>query len=215
MEPFKRKLRSRLRYILGRNIIAAIAISFAATGIAQRPATVQHAVTAVTASLGPLLPGISGAPPTAALRFRLSLARSAGVRAYQINAVSNFVFTPVAPAEGGKSITASDLGLGVAGISLQGVTGNVIIAEGFNYDPSTVKGRNGQVSYEGATSGRATLADLLSGREILRIENISGSRVSAGPIELTLTLRFAMQPQFLTPGSFSGAITLFAVEITS
>ena len=52
------------------------------------------------------------------------------------------------------------------------------------------------------------------GREILRAEKRAGN-APATAVDLTIMLKLAVQPQFFTPGGFSGTITLIVSEATS
>ncbi|HUQ90223.1 MAG TPA: hypothetical protein VM120_01000 [Bryobacteraceae bacterium] len=164
-----------------------------------------------SASFGSLVPLGLGAPSIVAVPFRLSIPSALAVRGYRLTAVSNFVFSPSRPADGGKSIAASDIGVGLAGITLTGANTDLAVTPGFDYDPAAVRGANGSSHYAGAAAGRANLADLMPGRDILRVGRIPAGSVR-GTADLNLTLKLVVQPQFLTPGGFSGMITLVAAE---
>jgi hypothetical protein len=171
------------------------------------------AMVAQTESLGPLLPGSSGAPAMAAVPFHLSIPQTTGARGYTVIAMSSLNFTPAASAAGGRTLAVSDLGVGISGISVMPATNaNVTIASGFDYDPMAVRGNSGSSAYAGAAAGQATLSDLLQPREVLRIGKTAGKSAAAGPAELNLVVRVALRPQFFTPGNFSGTITLIVEE---
>jgi hypothetical protein len=132
-----------------------------------------------------------------------------------VTAVSNFVFTPSANADGGKSITAADIGISVVGISpAVGFAGNAVIAAGFDYDPE-VSGHNGTTkngSPNGAAFGRGTLGDLQSGRDVVRVGGSATGKGAPALGQLNLTLKLAIPTQYFTPGSFSGSVTLMVME---
>jgi len=164
-----------------------------------------------TASFGPLIPGGAGGPPIIVLPIRLSIPQSTATRRYRISAVSSFSFMPAAPAAGGKTISASDIGIGVTGVTTPTGNPRPSISAGFDYDPSTVgRGKGGSSPYTGAANGRATLADLTQSREILQVDQMPVANVPGGNTDLTVTMKLAVQPQFFTPGAWSGAITLIA-----
>jgi hypothetical protein len=111
-----------------------------------------------------------------------------------------------APAEGGRTIDAGDIGIGVTAISPDG---NARIAPGFAYDPSTVRSERGRNPYSGAAAGRATLDDLRTPRAI--VLGIGGDRER--PVTLTLTL--GILPRFFTPGAFTITVTVTAQDDSS
>jgi hypothetical protein len=156
-----------------------------------------------------MVPGGVGAASVVALPFHLSIPQATAAHGYEVTAVSNFVFTPTASAAGGKTIAASDVGVGITAISsTSGPNSAMTISAGFDYDPATVNGTNGSSPYTGAVNGRATLSDLLPGRIVLKI--IPAGLLTGGTAALSLTVKMAAQPQFLTPGGFSGTVTLVA-----
>jgi hypothetical protein len=90
---------------------------------------------------------------------------------------------------------------------------NNVIAAGFDYDPADMS-RNGRpAAYTGAAASRATLADLLAGREIFRGEKPGGKGRAGRDDQLVLAIKLGMLPQFVTPGSFYGTITLTVSEV--
>lgn len=166
-----------------------------------------------TAYFGPLSPGKVGTPSAVALPFHLSISDATAARGYRATAVSSFTFTPATSAAGGKTITAADIGVGVVGASSTfGALGNAVIATGLDYDPSAVSGNSKASRNAGAIAERATLADLLSGREIVRIGKVHPGTVPPGQGDLILTVKVAVPTQYFTPGSFSGSITLIVVQ---
>jgi hypothetical protein len=176
--------------------LAVTADSAVASLLASEPGGTQQ-----TVSFGSLSPTALGAPRTVVLPVRLSVPSTAA-REYRVRAVATFVFTPATPTQQGRTLTASDIGVGIASVSPAGRAGSSErhrIAAGFDYDPAVVNRADGVIPYQGATVGRATLADLLAGREILRGEKRG---------DLVLTIKLGVLSQFVTPGTFSGTIML-------
>ena len=154
---------------------------------------------AQTASFGTLVPRGTGGPVTVTMPFSLAVPSAFASRAYRVNATGSCTFMPAAPAAGGKTIADSDIGIGIVAVSPE--TG-MTIAPGLDYDPGAVGSSGGRSLYSGAAGGRATIADLRSGREILR-----GDKAPAGN-QLNLSVKVATVPQFVTPGSLSCQIVL-------
>jgi hypothetical protein len=152
-----------------------------------------------TASFGALTPNRSGTPVGVTLLYSLPIPSAFTSLAYQVNATGSCTFTPAAPAAGGKTISDSDIGIGL--IATNPATG-VTIAPGLNYDPGTVTGSKGRAMFAGVAGGQATIADLRSGRAILR-----GDKAPSGN-QLSVSLRVATVPQFVTPGNLSCQIVL-------
>ncbi len=171
------------------------------------------AAMAQSVSFGPLVPGKAGTPAAVLVPFHLTIAKATAAAGYGVTAVSTFVFMPAAPSAGGRSITAADIGVGISEVSSTlGANGNPVIATGFDYDPAAVRGAHGSSTLTGAASGRASLADLLFNREVLRAAKFSGGSVPSGGGDLTLNVKIAVPTQFFTPGSFSGTITLSVAQ---
>ncbi len=168
-----------------------------------------HVALIQAATFGPLVPHGSRAA-TLSLPVHLSIPLRAASRGYRVSAVASLVVTPAT--SGGKSLTAADIGVGILSVSSARGANTVAIAPGFDYDPAAVSGKNGAAPYTGAATGRAALTDLLSGREILRAEKMPGGRHPANPVDLDLTFKLAVVPQFFSPGSFSGTITLTVLD---
>ena len=184
--------------ILKVKLVLALAATVAA-GQVKPPALLPPAAQAQTASFGTLAPSRSGGPVGVTLNYSLPIPPAFVSHAYRVNATGSCAFIPAAPAAGGKTIADSDIGIGIVSASPQA---GVAITPGLDYDPGAVRGANGRPMYAGAASGRATIADLRSGREILR-----GDKAPAGSV-LNLGLRVATVPQFVTPGSLSCQIVL-------
>ena len=154
---------------------------------------------AQTASFGTLVPGPTGGPVTVTMPYTLSIPAVFAAKGFRVNATGSCSFLPSAPAAGGKTISESDIGIGIVTTS---TAPGLSIAPGMNYDPGAVKGANGKPMYAGASSGKATMADLRAGFDILR-----GDKAPAGN-QLNVSLRVATVPQFTTPGSLSCQIIL-------
>ena len=91
-----------------------------------------------------------------------------------------------------------------------GVRGAVVISAGFNYDPSAQSAVNGLTPFAGAPSGQATLADLAAGMKILSGNKVNNT-INTGSNTtnyLTVTMKFAVVPQYFTPANFSSVLTL-------
>jgi hypothetical protein len=126
-------------------------------------------------------------------------------------------FTPTGtdPDAGGTMISADDIGVGIVSVTpapgFDGVTPRSdVIAADVAYDPGSISGANGLTPY-GGTSGRATLANLISSpnRKILSGNKIHNSANSSGSSNyLTVTMRFGVVRQYFTPATFSGVIIL-------
>lgn len=179
-------------------VVLVLAATLAA-GQDNRPGIQPRAAQAQTASFGTLVPSRSGGPVGVTLPYSLAIPPAFASRAYRVNATGSCAFIPAAPAAGGKTIADSDVGIGIIAAS---PAAGVTIAPGLDYDPGAVRSANGRPMYAGAASGRATIADLRAGREILR-----GDKAPAGSV-LNLGLRVATVPQFVTPGSLSCQIVL-------
>ena len=148
-------------------------------------------LSAQTASFGPLLPGKMGTPTAVRLAFQLAIPGTAAVKGYRVHAVSSFTFTPSVQNDGGRDVTAKDVG-----VEIESVTSTM----------------GGTVSTAATMfGGKATLANFLTSPEIARIPGSAG-RVPATGVTLTLNLKIAVPSQYFTPGGISGTVTLFVVE---
>lgn len=156
-------------------------------------------------------PGTSNAPTSQTASFRIRTVNAAG---YNVSALATYSTNLSAPAGGGQTIGAADIGIGVTGVdaSPSGVLKPRAdtIAAGFDYNPATVNGINGLTPYTGRAAGMATLADivgssvtLLSGPQIAATEDKAGATNF-----ITVTITCALLPQYFTPGTFSAVIWL-------
>jgi len=197
-------LRQRTRYLI---VVWIMSMAMPATFAQRKKVSLRG--TTETVRFGPMVPGRSGAPMSVVLPVSLSISSATAARGFGVSVLSDFSFAPTSPASGGTTMTASDIGIGVIDVSwASGLSGIVTVAAGFDRDP--VASANGFRPL-GSSQVRATLADLKSPREVVRVEKIpvkSTLRVA----ELRLTLKLAARGQYLTPGTFSGTITLVVPE---
>jgi len=197
-------------------VCAALAIMMSRTkAIAQVLTDTSNGVLSASIPFGNLTPGTPTTPATTQIQFRI---RSNNDNGYRILASAVFNVTPTDLVQGGTTVSASDIGVGITSI----VPGNATrtprvdnIATGFNYDPATVSAVNGLTPYAGAASGRATVADLLaspnmtilSGPKIANNQGINNQNNF-----LTVTITFGLLGQFFTPSTLSGTLTVTLVD---
>jgi hypothetical protein len=193
-------------------VLLAFSIAAHGSGKSEQAAGKPLALATQTTSFGPVVPGALGAPASVTLLFSLPISQPTAALGYRVTGISSFVFTPTIPAAGGKSVTAAGLLVGIVSVSSSlGASSNAAIATGFNYDPAAIRGAGGTSAVSGAATGRATLADLLSGSEVLRAAASTG-KIPAIAGVLTVSMRIAVPTQFYTPGSFSGTISLIVSQ---
>ena len=192
--------------------VTSVALWFPISAFGQNNIITNTADAALvtTAAFGTLTPGLSATPASTQVTFRL---RSKNNTGYRVDGQASFTTTLLAVVAGGATVAASDVGVGITSIiPASGTTmprGDVI-SSGFNYDPSTLPAANGLTPFAGAASGQATLADLAGSTKIL-----SGNRIApnintgaASTNYLTVTMKFAVVPQYFTPANFSSVVTL-------
>jgi hypothetical protein len=201
----------------------ALVMLFAKTGWAQTTGTITitgSTPTAVsvtntsdgtltsTVALGSLTPAAGGTLMTSTVQARLR-----SNKAYTLSAqASALSISSPAAADGGASISLSDIGFGITAIDATGA--NVAtshtdtIASLFNYSSGFPAVTNGLTPFASGTNG--TLNDLTSNTQIL-----SGTRISAkGNLStnnnfVLVTFGIATLPQYFTPNSgFSTTVTL-------
>lgn len=161
-----------------------------------------------------LTPGTSTTPSSGQIQFRL---RTNSNNGYRVLASAVFTVVPTGAAQGGATLTASDIGMGISSMTYGSSvkTPRVdTVASGYNYDPATVPAVNGLTPYTGAASGQATLADLLATPNLTllagpRIANNQGTHATNF---ITVTITFGIVGQFYTPSTLSGTLTLTLVE---
>jgi len=189
-------------------ILLAMAATAAAFGQGKITDTSDATLVAVLA-MGTLTPANTSTLKTGQVQFRLRNKNGGG---YRLDAVA--VFTPGAAAtvNGGDTIAATDIGVGITSIdstaSLVDQPRTDVILAGFSYDPTTVSVINGLTPYTNAAGGKATLADLLTSKKILSGNRIDSTATLGNPNYLLITMKFGFLPQYFSPSSFSAVITL-------
>ena len=200
--------------------VGLIVLGFASQGFSQVLTDTSDATLTASLPFGTLTAGTSNTPDNVTLQFRIRDKNSAG---YNVQ-VTSATFTPTttAPVDGGSTITASDIGVGIVSVTpspaFNGVTPrNDVITSGFAYDPGTITGTNGLTPYGGLSGSpaRATVQDLIStpnikiltGNEI-HATSQSTAGANASKNYLTVTMRIGVLRQYFTPATFAGTITL-------
>jgi hypothetical protein len=176
----------------------------------HRVTNTTDAVLVATAGLGTLTPGSSSSPIATQVQFRVRSKQSTG---YRIDGQASFTATLLAAAAGGATVSAGDVGVGITSVApASGVTlpRTDVISAGFSYDPSMQSAVNGLTPFAGAASGQATLADLAAGMKILSGNKVDNNiNTGSGTTNyLTVTMKFAVVPQYFTPANFSSVLTL-------
>lgn len=206
-------LNSRRIRLCGAAIAVAMWIAPDVFAQTHRVTNTADAAMAAIAPFGTLTPGTSNAPQSTQIQFRLRSRRATVPGGYRVDAQANFVPTTVAPTAGGSTISASDIGVGITSI-LPAASVDMpradLVAPGFGYDPAAVLAVNGMTPFTGAGAGQATLADLIASRKILNGNRIAANvNIGAATTNfLTVTMTFAVVPQYFTPANFSALITL-------
>ena len=194
-------------------------LGFAAQGFSQVLTDTSNAALTTTLPFGTLTAGTSNTPDNVTVQFRIRDKNAAG---YNLQ-VTSATFTPTTTAavDGGSTIAASDIGVGIVSVTtppaFNGITPrNDVITSGFGYDPGAITGTNGLTPYGGLSGSpaRATVQDLIStpnikiltGNQIHTNENTNGTDKTKN--YLTVTLKFAVLRQYFTPATFSGTITV-------
>jgi hypothetical protein len=201
------------------SVVWLIVLIFSAEGFSQVLTDTSNASLTAALAFGTLTAGTSNTPDSQTLQFRI---RCSNVAGYKVK-VTSATFTPIttAPADGGSTIDASDIGVGIVAVTtpppFNGILPrNDVITGGFDYDPASITASNGLSPFGGLSGSpaRATFQDLisspdtqiLSGNQIHTSESASGA--NAPKNYLTVTMRFAVLRQYFTPATFSGTITL-------
>jgi hypothetical protein len=161
-------------------------------------------------------PGTSNLPTGKTVNFRLRCMNAAG---YQLEASAVYSMVGTAPDDGGRAIAASDIGVGITAIdaSKAGVLKprTDAIVSGFDYDPAAVTANNGLTPYTGKANGQATLADIVNNPQaaILTGPQVAADEDTSGAANfITVTMTFALVPQYFTPGTFTAIITLTSTQ---
>lgn len=186
-----------------------------AGAFAQVLTNTSDGVLSASIPFGNLTPGSSTTPASTQVQF---LIRSNSDTGYKIRASAVFNVIPTAAEQGGATVSASDIGVGITSL----VEGSSVrdprvdtIAAGFNYNPATVSAVNGLTPYTGMAAGLATLADLVANPNLTilsgpKIANNQGLNNQTN--FLTVTITFGLVGQFFTPCTLSGVLTLTIVN---
>jgi hypothetical protein len=206
--------------VLGRGmkvvVCAAVAIMMSrGKAIAQVLTNTSNGVLTASLPFGNLTPGTTTTPQSTQVQFRL---RSNNNNGYKVLASAVFNVTPTGLVQGGTTVSASDIGVGITSI----VPGNATktprvdtIATGFGYNPASVTSVNGLTPYAGAASGSATLEDILANPNmtILSGPTIANNQgINNQNNFLTVTITFGLVGQFFTPSTLSGILTITLVD---
>jgi hypothetical protein len=189
--------------------VPAVLGSSLAVAQTSRITNTSNTTLAATIASGSLIPAQSSLISGGSVQFRIRNSNNNGNR---VDATTTYSATTTAPVSGGATIAAGDIGVGITSVvPANGVNTNRsdVILPGFNYDPTAVVVTNGLTPYVGASGGQATIADLLTSKEILHGDKIAGNVNAGGNSNyLTVTLKAGILPQYFTPCSFSAVITL-------
>jgi hypothetical protein len=207
-----------LHGLVGTAVAVFAILALGGVGHAQRIQNTSDGTLSATLNFGTLTPGLSNTPASTSVQFRL---RSSNTTGYHVRVNSaTLTATPTSSTAGGTTISASDIGVGITAVTTApGFNGisprSDVIATGFNYDPAAVTATNGLSPYVGMASGQATLQDVINNPNV---KILSGNRIHSNTTAtgttnyLTVTLRFGVLRQFVTPANISGTITLEVVN---
>jgi hypothetical protein len=192
-----------------RVLLLAVAGTTAALGQVLTNTSDSNLVAVV--AMGSLTPANTSTTASGQMQLRLR-SKNANPNGYRLDAVATFTPGAAATVNGGDTIAATDIGIGITSIT---PAPNVDLPRadsilfGFNYDPSTVSATDGLTPYTNAAGGKATLADLLTSKKILSGNKIAQNEPIGNPNNyLQVTLTFGVLPQYFSPSSFSAVITL-------
>jgi hypothetical protein len=198
--------------------VCVVVLLFSGNAFSQRLQDGSNGVLTATVNFGALTPGVSNTPSATTVSYRI---RSNHVNGYRLRVVAA-TFNPAltAGADGGMTISASDIGVGLTSVALApGFTGITpradVITSGLNYNPSHVTAANGLTPFAGLASGQATLQDLIDNPNltILSGNRIHPNQLAAGAANfLTITLTFGVVRQYFTPATFTATLTLEIVD---
>ena len=198
--------------------VCAVVLLLSANAFSQRLQNGSNGVLTATVNFGALTPGFSSTPAGTTVNYRI---RSNHVNGYRVRVVAaTFNQATTAVADGGVTISASDIGVGISSVAVApGFTGITpradVIASGLNYDPSSVTAANGLTPFAGLASGQATLQDLIDNPNltILSGNRIHPNELAAGAANfLTITLTFGVVRQYFTPATFTATLMLEIVD---
>jgi hypothetical protein len=210
----------KTRYLV---LLTAACLAICQAGLAQTSGTItingtdpdafsitntSDATLSATVVLGVLTPATGGVLTNGSTQIRLR-----SNKAYYLNAQATALnITGPGAADGGNTISLSDLGFGVSSLDATGANvanhvGHTVVAL-FNYDPAAVAVTNGLTPYVPGTQG--TLNDITASTQILSGPRISTQgNISTDNNFILCTISVATLPQYFTPNtSFSTTITL-------
>lgn len=171
----------------------------------------RREATAHDAPLGILVPGRSGVPNAVEVAVTLSIPMAFTEKGFGVKALATGSFALAGRPSGGKTLAASDFGIGVVRAYSTPAAG-IKVTPGFDYDPAQVGDHQGSNPFTGLTGGRGTVDDLSSGREVLRVEKLSTQDKPQSTMDLTVVVKLASRPQYSSPGAFTGSIVLTVVQ---
>ena len=190
--------------------LAILALSAASPAYAQVLTSTSNGVLNSIVAHGTLTPGSSNIPSTTQVQFRIRCNSNQGYKV--IATLNSFTVTAMSPEEGGRTITSSDIGVGITFVDTS--TSGILtprtdtVAYGFDYNPGSVAAPNGIAPYVGAASGQATLSDLNS-TKILNGPRIATNENSSGTTNfITVTMTFGLLREYFTPATFTAVVGL-------
>lgn len=191
-------------------VLITLSLPISVFAQSHRITNTADAVLVASVGLGTLTPGSSATPVATQVQFRVRSRQAGG---YRVDCQASFTTTAFAPVAGGTTVSASDVGVGITSVTpASGVLlpRADVISAGFNYDPSTKSAVNGLTPFAGAASGQATLADLAAGMKILSGNKVDNNINTGGGTTnyLTITIKFAVVPQYFTPANFTSVVTV-------
>ena len=199
-----------------RVICAAVGTLFLhSAAVAQILTNTADGVLSASIPFGNLTPGTSTTPSSTQVQFRI---RSNSDTGYKVRVSAIFNVTPTSVVQGGATISASDIGVGITSLVNEPSVKTPrtdAIAAGFDYNPATVSAASGLSPYADAASGRATLADIIANPNltILSGPKITNNQGINSPSNfITVTVTFGLLGQFFTPSTLSGVLNLTIVN---
>lgn len=191
--------------------VLLLAMAGTTTALGQLITNTSDTTLVAVVAMGSLTPANTATPTSGQMQFRLR-SKNANPNGYRLDAVATFTPGAAATVDGGDTIAATDIGVGITSITAApsvDLPRADSILFGFNYDPGTVSATDGLTPYTNAAGGKATLADLLTSKKILSGNRINQNEPPANPNNyLTVTMKFGVLPQYFSPSTFQAVITL-------
>ena len=192
-------------------LIPLLAVVGTTAAFGQRITTTSDTTLAAVVAMGTITPANTSTLKTGQVQFRLR-SKDKNPGGYRLDAIATFSAGAAATVNGGDTIAATDIGIGITSVD---ATASQVdqprtdaSLSGFNYDPTAVSVTDGLTPYTNAAGGKATLADLLTGKKILSGNRINSSDSLGNPNYLLVTMKFGLLPQYFSPSTFSATITL-------